>query len=132
VHCHLCARTPRCSRGQTHPSAADAPPPSEPTSPDIATTLTLPAVWTWPSPGGWAGLVILGVLGGAGHGLLVMAFARAPASLLAPMSYTQMIWAVLAGYLVFSDMPDLLTLVGMAIIATGGILVVLPDREARP
>jgi drug/metabolite transporter (DMT)-like permease len=58
-----------------------------------------------------------------------MAFARAPASLLAPMSYTQIIWAVVAGVLVFGDVPDLLTLLGMAIVAVGGILVALPDRR---
>ena len=74
------------------------------------------------------GTLLLGVLGGLGHGLLVMAFARAPASLLAPMSYTQIIWAVLAGALVFGDVPDTLTMVGMVIVAVGGILVALPDR----
>ena len=76
------------------------------------TSALLPIAWSWPSAGGWGVLVLLGVLGGAGHGLMVLAFARAPVSLLAPMSYTQMIWAVLAGMLVFADFPDLLTLVG--------------------
>jgi drug/metabolite transporter (DMT)-like permease len=76
--------------------------------------------------------VLLGILGGAGHGLLVMAFARAPASLLAPMSYTQMIWAVLAGVLVFSDVPDAITIAGMVVIAAGGVLVALPDRRRDP
>lgn len=93
------------------------------------TSAALPFDWVWPSAGGWAALALLGVLGGAGHGLLVLAFARAPASLLAPMSYTQMIWAVLAGMLVFADVPDALTLVGMAVIAAGGVLVALPDRR---
>ena len=95
----------------------------------VVTSAALPFDWAWPSAGGWAALALLGVLGGAGHGLLVLAFARAPASLLAPMSYTQMIWAVLAGLLVFGDMPDLLTLVGMVVIAAGGVLVALPDRR---
>jgi len=90
---------------------------------------TTPFAWTWPSVEGWGALALLGILGGAGHGLLVMAFARAPASLLAPMSYTQIIWAVIAGALVFGDVPDLLTLLGMAIVAVGGILVALPDRR---
>ena len=85
----------------------------------------------WPSAVDWGALMLLGVLGGLGHGLLVLAYARAPASLLAPMSYTQMIWAVLAGAMVFGDVPDMLTLVGMAVIATGGILVALPDRSRR-
>lgn len=95
----------------------------------LVSSVVLPFDWTWPSAGGWAALVLLGVLGGAGHGLLVMAFARAPASLLAPMSYTQMIWAVLAGLLVFGDMPDGLTVTGMVVIAAGGVLVALPDRR---
>lgn len=98
----------------------------------IVTSAALPFDWTWPSAGGWVALVLLGILGGAGHGLLVMAFARAPASLLAPMSYTQMIWAVLAGVLVFSDVPDAITIAGMVVIAGGGVLVALPDRKRDP
>ncbi|MBP0462524.1 DMT family transporter [Roseomonas sp. PWR1] len=98
----------------------------------IVTSAALPFDWTWPSAGGWGALVLLGILGGAGHGLLVMAFARAPASLLAPMSYTQMIWAVLASVLVFSDVPDAITLAGMVVIAAGGVLVALPDRTRDP
>jgi len=97
----------------------------------IVTSAAMPFEWVWPTAESWAAFVLLGVLGGLGHGLLVMAFARAPASLLAPMSYTQMIWAVLAGLLVFGDAPDALTVLGMAVIATGGVLVALPDRSRR-
>lgn len=97
----------------------------------LVTSAVMPFEWTWPSAPSWGAFALLGLLGGLGHGLLVMAFARAPASLLAPMSYTQMIWAVLAGLLVFGDAPDVLTLVGMAVIAAGGVLVALPDRPSR-
>jgi drug/metabolite transporter (DMT)-like permease len=97
----------------------------------LVTSAVLPFGAVWPSAGAWGALMMLGVLGGLGHGLLVLAYARAPASLLAPMSYTQMIWAVLAGVLVFGDVPDTLTLIGMAVIAAGGILVALPDRSRR-
>ncbi|ONG46107.1 hypothetical protein BKE38_25685 [Pseudoroseomonas deserti] len=100
----------------------------------VVTALAQPFVWTWPASGwGWAGLAVLGALGGVGHALLVMAFARAPASLLAPLSYTQLVWAVLASMLVFNDWPDGWTLAGAAIIAAGGVLVVMPARPApRP
>ncbi|WP_160000315.1 DMT family transporter [Roseomonas sp. 18066] len=99
----------------------------------FATSLAQPFVWTWPATGwGWAGLGLLGALGGVGHALLVMAFARAPASLLAPMTYTQLVWAVLASMLVFNDWPDGFTLLGAAIIAVGGVLVVMPARGASP
>lgn len=89
----------------------------------------LPWVWTWPTPGDWGLLVALGALGGIGHGLLVMAYARAPASLLAPLTYTQLVWAIAAGALVFGDWPDPTTLAGMAVIAAGGVLVAIPDRR---
>jgi drug/metabolite transporter (DMT)-like permease len=95
----------------------------------FATSVAQPFVWTWPASGwGWAGLGVLGALGGIGHALLVMAFARAPASLLAPLTYTQLVWAVLASMLVFGDWPDGFTLLGALIIAAGGVLVVMPEK----
>ncbi len=97
----------------------------------LATSLALPWVWVAPPATDWALLVALGALGGAGHGLLVLAFARAPASLLSPLSYSQLIWAMLAGVVVFGDWPQPVALLGMAIIAGGGILVALPERS-RP
>ncbi|WBV42273.1 DMT family transporter [Pseudoroseomonas cervicalis] len=96
----------------------------------LASAVAQPFVWQWPMGGwGWAGLVALGALGAVGHGFLVLAFARAPASLLAPMSYTQLVWAVLASMLVFGDWPDRWTLIGAIIIAVGGVLVALPQRR---
>lgn len=95
----------------------------------LATSLAQPFVWTPPSGFDWGLLVVLGLLGAFGHGLLVLAYARAPVSLLAPISYTQLIWATLSGMLVFADWPDAWTLAGAAVIAVGGILVALPDRR---
>jgi drug/metabolite transporter (DMT)-like permease len=97
------------------------------------TSLAQPFVWVAPEPLDWPLFAALGLLGGAGHWLLVLAFARAPASILAPMSYTQIVWAGLAGLLVFGDWPDGWTLLGAAIIGAGGVLVAWPSRrtEAR-
>jgi drug/metabolite transporter (DMT)-like permease len=95
----------------------------------LATTLVQPLVWTPPPLGDWVLLALLGLLGGAGHGLLVLAYARAPASLLAPLSYTQLVWATLAGLLVFGDWPDAAAGLGALVIAAGGVLVALPDRR---
>lgn len=95
----------------------------------LATSLAQPFVWTPPDLPAWALLIALGVLGGAGHGLLVLAYARAPVSLLAPLSYTQLVWSTLAGIVVFADWPDGWTLAGAAIIAAGGVMVAVPDRR---
>lgn len=96
----------------------------------LATSLAQPFVFVAPSPGEWGVLVGIGVLGAVSHGLLVLAYARAPASLLAPLSYTQLIWATVAGILVFADWPDAITLLGAVIIAAGGVLTALPQRLA--
>lgn len=94
------------------------------------TALAQPFVWVTPAASDLPWMLALGLLGAAGHCLLVLAFARAPASILAPMSYSQLIWAGLAGVLVFGDWPDGWTLLGAGVIAAGGILVALPDRRA--
>lgn len=94
------------------------------------TALAQPFVWVTPAASDLPWMLALGVLGAAGHCLLVLAFARAPASVLAPMSYSQLLWAGLAGVLIFGDWPDGWTLLGALVIAAGGILVALPDRGA--
>lgn len=93
------------------------------------TALAQPFVWVTPAASDLPWMLALGLLGAAGHCLLVLAFARAPASILAPMSYSQLIWAGLAGVLVFGDWPDGWTLLGAAVIAVGGVLVALPNRR---
>jgi drug/metabolite transporter (DMT)-like permease len=61
----------------------------------------------------------IGLCGAIGHFVLASAFARAEAAKLAPMDYTSLIWAVLFGFLFFSEVPELLTLAGSALIAFG-------------
>lgn len=97
----------------------------------LATSVAQPFVFVAPTGGEWAVLIGIGVLGAISHGLLVLAYARAPASLLAPLSYTQLIWATVAGVLVFADWPDAVTLLGACIIAVGGVLTALPQAPAR-
>jgi len=97
----------------------------------LATSLAQPLVFVPPMAFEWGLMITVGVLGALSHGLLVLAYARAPASLLAPLSYTQLIWASLAGILVFGDWPDGITLLGAAIIAAGGLMTLLP-QQSRP
>jgi drug/metabolite transporter (DMT)-like permease len=76
-------------------------------------------------------LLILGVLAGLGHWLLIGAFLAAPASLVAPFTYLQMIWATLYGYFIFGQLPDGFSLLGMAIIIASGIGLVWHERRQR-
>ena len=77
-------------------------------------------------------LASLGLLGGLGHFLFTAAFRDAPASLLAPFNYTQLLWAGLLGWLVFGQLPDRLSLLGMAVIAGSGVIVALKTRRPPP
>ena len=76
-------------------------------------------------PDGADGLLFVGVgvASAGGHFLFTAAYRHAPASLLAPMNYVQLLWAGLLGWQVFGHIPDALALLGMAIIAVSGVVV---------
>ena len=76
----------------------------------------------------WPVLALVGLLGGLGHVLMIQAFYQAPASSLSPFVYLQMIWATSLGWLIFDQLPDGLTFVGMGIIALSGSLIVVYRR----
>ena len=74
----------------------------------VAFGLALPWFWSGPAPTAWQLVLFLGMgaVGGLGHYLFTLAYRHAPASLLAPVSYLQLFWAGLLGWLVFGDVPD--------------------------
>ena len=78
----------------------------------------------------WTVLVLVGLLGGLGHVLMIQAFYQAPASSLSPFVYLQMIWATSLGWIIFDQLPDQLTFIGMGIIAASGSLIVVYRRYA--
>lgn len=67
----------------------------------------------------------LGLYGGVGHYLLTLAFREAPASILSPLLYVQLLWATLLGLLLFGAFPDDGSLLGMALIAVSGVAIAL-------
>lgn len=75
-----------------------------------------------PSPHHWALLALVGTLGTVGHFILIQAFARAPASTLAPYLYTQIGFAMLAGWWVFDQVPNALAQGGIGLIVVCGAL----------
>ena len=70
-----------------------------------------------------------GLLGTIGHLLFILAFQRGPASALIPFTYMQLVWATLIGWIVYKEFPDTYTLVGMAVIAVSGLLIMLHERR---
>lgn len=73
-------------------------------------------------------LLSLGAYGGLGHFLFTAAYQHTSASVLAPMNYTQLLFVGLLGWLVFGDLPDGLSMTGMAIIIGSGVMVAMRSR----
>ncbi len=71
----------------------------------------------------------LGLYGGLGHLMFTAAFRYAPASVLAPLNYLQLLWAGLLGWMVFGHVPDRVTIIGMTIVALSGAIVALKTRR---
>jgi drug/metabolite transporter (DMT)-like permease len=69
---------------------------------------------------GW--LVLIAIFATLGHGLLILAYERAPVAVLTPYLYAQIPFAVLGGWLVFSHKLDSWTALGIGIIAVSGVL----------
>ena len=95
--------------------------------------LILPFVWELPKDWHlWLQLLIMGIFATVGHYLLIMAFSKAPATVLTPYFYTQIGFAMLGGWLMFDHVPDHWTLVGIGIVAMCGALgALLTVRESR-
>jgi drug/metabolite transporter (DMT)-like permease len=79
--------------------------------------------WKGMTLGELASLLLLGIVASAGHLLIARSLKMAPASVLAPLQYTLLIWAVLLGWLFFGDLPDPQTWVGAAVIIGSGLFI---------
>ncbi len=109
----------------------------EPTA-DILVMLTLfctlalmpAALYYWQTPTlaevGW--LALVAVFATAGHYALTRAIAHAPLTVTQPLSFLQLVWAVLFGYWLFDEIPDVWVIAGAILIV--GAISYLTHREA--
>ena len=95
----------------------------------VVMSLALPFAWIAPTAKGLLFFALIGITSGAGHFLTIKALEYAPASLLAPFAYIQLLWVSILGMVVFGDFPDSITLIGMAIVVAGGLLVAASHRR---
>ena len=73
----------------------------------------------------------IGLAATSGHWLVVLAYRHADASVLAPLTYVQVIWATVLGYLVFGNIPDAYTFTGAAVIISSGLYIAHRERLRR-
>ena len=94
------------------------------------TLIAIPTIFVWQTPNmtELAMLVAMGVLATASHNCFIRAFAMGEASVIAPVDYSRLIFAALAGWLVFASVPDIYTIIGASIIVASSCYIV--RREA--
>ena len=99
----------------------------------VGALVMLPIVpFVWQSPGHWTTVTLMlmtGVLGSLGHFLLISGHKLAPASVLAPFIYTQLIWVVILGYLVFDHVPNVWTMAGASMVVGSGLYMIWRERK---
>ena len=76
-------------------------------------------------------MAAMGTIGAGGHYLMIRAFEQAPAALLAPFGYGEIVTATIVGYYWFGDFPDGPTWLGIAILVASGIYISLRERVRR-
>ncbi len=91
-------------------------------------TALVPFVWVTPSWHDIAFGILIGVASTAGQWIVVLAYRYADASVLAPFSYTQLLWVSVLGFVIFGEVPDVWTVTGAAFIVASGLYTAHRER----
>jgi drug/metabolite transporter (DMT)-like permease len=91
----------------------------------------VPFVWVAPSSNEILICLLVGVASTTGQWIVVLAFRYADASVLAPFSYIQLLWACMLGFLIFGEVPDAWTMAGAAVIVASGLYTAHRERIRR-
>jgi drug/metabolite transporter (DMT)-like permease len=98
----------------------------------LVVSVMLPFVWVQPSGVQLSQLLLMGLLGTVGHYFLILAYSSSPASKLTPYLYAQIGFAMVGGWLVFGQVPDRWSMVGIGMIAVCGVVGAwLTSHESR-
>lgn len=94
-------------------------------------SLAQPAVYQPPSLLHLAMMALVGVFSVVAQHLIIMAYRAAPAGVVAPSQYSQIIWATIFGMVFFGEQPDTWVAVGASIIIASGVYVVWRESRAN-
>ncbi len=77
--------------------------------------------WVWPDALGWLLLFMISTFGIAAYYALTIAMRSGEMSLVAPFRYTRLVFAIILGFLIFSEVPDIYMLIGSVLIVCSGL-----------
>ncbi|NKB49775.1 MAG: EamA family transporter [Alphaproteobacteria bacterium] len=98
----------------------------------IMTPLSLiPAlfVWTWPTLEQYGLMLIMGLVGTAGHLTLTQALKLADTAVIMPIDFFKLVWASLFGFVLFAEVPDTFTWIGGTMIFVGATYLAIRERN---
>ena len=91
----------------------------------VAVTLfTIPLGWQPLTLSASIWLIVNGLLNAGAHFLMIEALRLGAAGLVSPFRYTAILWATVAGFLVWQEVPDAMTMIGAAMLVVSGVLIV--------
>ncbi|MEO1540270.1 MAG: DMT family transporter [Pseudomonadota bacterium] len=97
----------------------------------LAASLMVPAIWEPLSPDDLPLLAFIGLVGGIGQLLLILALRAAPPSVIAPFGYVALLYNGAWGYGLFNEIPDIWTFAGSGLIVGSGLYVWHRERQVR-
>ena len=93
--------------------------------------LTLPFGWVMPNKFELFLLIFTGLVGSVANILLTVSLRYAEASLVTPTKYLNLVFAILLGYFIWSEIPKLLTLVGAGLIIISSVIIFMRESELK-
>jgi drug/metabolite transporter (DMT)-like permease len=87
--------------------------------------------WSWPNNEELLLIAMMGAISAVCHFMVIAAFRYAEAAVLSPLTYLELVTAVLFGHVVFSEMPDRMAIVGIALIVVAGLVISLTERRGE-
>lgn len=97
----------------------------------VLTAFAMPFVWVTPKADDIGLFLGIAVFGTAGVTMITQAFRLAPAATIAPFEYTALLWATVLGWLFWSEIPDMATYAGAAVIIASGVFIVLREGKEK-
>lgn len=98
--------------------------------------IIVPFIWVTPNMFDLMLFAVAGTFGSVGIMCLTQAFRLAPVSVVSPFEYSALIWATLLGFLLWRELPDLITLLGAGIVTASGLYIIYRETikvgKARP
>lgn len=97
----------------------------------VVSSLVVPAFWSSIDPRDLPLFMFVGLMGAASQLALILAMRYAPASLVSPFLYLQIVWAGLFGFVFFGDVPALETWIGAALISVAGVVMATSRKRIK-